>query len=572
MARMIPLKDSDSFSNIGERLVYEALQKQLPKDWIVRYNFPISFINGGVLLENEADFIVVAPNYGLMFIEVKSAKRYECKEGKWYRFDHENARMVEMHDHPFIQASRAKNNIISCICKRIWNKAKDDFPGVFGHIVALPRCAVDGGLPGSQTIEIIVLEKDMNNLMDKILKAFAVFGWRNNGNAFDKQKVDQVLTFLKEECILFTSTISEVEEEERVVERLTNSQTEVFENLLDVEKSALVYGGAGTGKTMLAAWLATRMARNGKKVLFLCYNRVLGASLRSQLERPNLKVTTYLQYARECITKAGKNYPTGNNDVTYCELIPNMMVDSLRSLISHEEISFYDGIFVDEAQDFRPSWWDTLMEIYECGRTKVYIFADSKQSLYGMDVYPPVQKEFELHVNCRNTKEIAHYCTNLAADGSIAHEESKLGTKPIITEVTYLLKDRAELIRKTVNEWLSQGIPASKIALLSPYTDDKYCSLNLLRPMSNIPLTSIISSNEAESLEKWQNDKAIWRSTIKAFKGMESSFVIITDVNESICQNQNEIYVACSRAKSRLVIIPVDDKAHKMCINWGNSI
>ena len=90
--------------------------------------------------------------------------------------------------------------------------------------------------------------------------------------------------------------------------------------------------------------------------------------------------------------------------------------------------------------------------------------------------------------------------------------------------------------------------------------------------MSNIPLTGLSPNQEDENLEKWQSDLAIWRSTIKSFKGMESSFVIITDVNESLCQQQNELYVACSRAKSRLVIIPVDDKAHNMCIKWVNAI
>ncbi|MEI7948421.1 MAG: AAA family ATPase, partial [bacterium] len=547
-----------------------------PKDWVVRYNFPVSFINGGVLLENESDFIVVAPGYGLMFIEVKSSRSYRCTEGKWYRIDNDlGATLVR--EHPFIQATKAKNNIVSCICRKLWNKEKYDFPGIYGHIVALPRCKVDGGLPDSQAPEIIILERDMDNLKDKIITAFELFdGGRKNGLQFDGTKMSQILQFFNEDCILFTSEKSAIDEEDLLIHKLTKEQFDVFQNLLQVEKSAIAFGGAGTGKTMLAAWLASKLAREGHRVLLLCYNRVLGAELKSQFSRPNLKVSTYFQYALEYIKLAHMEFPKfSREEDVFEEKIPSIFCEAICYLKKIGAAPAYDYIFVDEAQDFNMFWWATLLEIMDEYKTKIFLFADSNQSLYKntSSEFPDVDKEFHLTRNCRNTKIIAKYCTEIISDGNELVEDAVIGTKPIVIEPTFSVEHRAELIRTTVNEWLKNGIPPSKIALLSPFASDhNSCSLKKLKPMSNIPLTGLSPNQEDENLEKWQSDLAIWRSTIKSFKGMESSFVIITDVNESLCQQQNELYVACSRAKSRLVIIPVDDKAHNMCIKWVNAI
>src|SRR5439155_429186 len=56
--------------------------------------------------------------------------------------------------------------------------------------------------------------------------------------------------------------------------RLTNEQITIMRGLRR-NRRAIVYGGAGTGKTILALEESKRLHREGFSVLLLCYNRPL---------------------------------------------------------------------------------------------------------------------------------------------------------------------------------------------------------------------------------------------------------------------------------------------------------
>ena len=49
-----------------------------------------------------------------------------------------------------------------------------------------------------------------------------------------------------------------------------------------VNKRMLIYGPAGTGKTLLAMEQCRRLRAEGKKVLYVCYNRLIANSVREK--------------------------------------------------------------------------------------------------------------------------------------------------------------------------------------------------------------------------------------------------------------------------------------------------
>lgn len=57
-------------------------------------------------------------------------------------------------------------------------------------------------------------------------------------------------------------------------------------NFLEEQKSVLINGAAGTGKTLIAVERAIRFANQGQKVLFLCYNKYLKEELKKKNENP----------------------------------------------------------------------------------------------------------------------------------------------------------------------------------------------------------------------------------------------------------------------------------------------
>ena len=66
----------------------------------------------------------------------------------------------------------------------------------------------------------------------------------------------------------------------------------------------------------------------------------------------------------------------------------------------------------------------------------------------------------------------------------------------------------------------------------------------------NVPITL--------NAEEWREGHGVLYSTIRAFKGLEADIIIVTDVpkpEDGSKFTKNDLYVACSRAKHRLVVV-----------------
>ena len=87
MAQLIPSKDISTIEQQSERIVAEALIRQLPENVIVYHSYELLEKQSGVLNEKEIDFIVLDPNYGILLIEVKGGQniRYDLEKGAWSR-------------------------------------------------------------------------------------------------------------------------------------------------------------------------------------------------------------------------------------------------------------------------------------------------------------------------------------------------------------------------------------------------------------------------------------------------------------------------------------------------------
>jgi Cdc6-like AAA superfamily ATPase len=77
-------------------------------------------------------------------------------------------------------------------------------------------------------------------------------------------------------------------EQEHYFLRMTNEQNGLLD-YLEEQPSAVIQGGAGTGKTLLAFEKAKRLSDSGK-VLFLCFNRFLMDDLRRRNDNPNISI------------------------------------------------------------------------------------------------------------------------------------------------------------------------------------------------------------------------------------------------------------------------------------------
>jgi DNA replication protein DnaC len=81
------------------------------------------------------------------------------------------------------------------------------------------------------------------------------------------------------------------EQEEYFFNRMTKKQS-YLSDYLEEQKIAVIQGGAGTGKPMLAIEKARRLNED-EKVLFLCYNKLLIDHLKNAYQKdiPNITFT-----------------------------------------------------------------------------------------------------------------------------------------------------------------------------------------------------------------------------------------------------------------------------------------
>jgi hypothetical protein len=555
MAKMIPDIDSKKINNSGEKAVYSALNTQLPNGWVVRYHYPFCWKDGFCLKDGEADFIVIAPKYGLMFIEVKGSYGFDCKDGKWFRVKRDGTR--EVIESPFEQAMRAKHRIVERIAKEVFYSDKDKFPCNYGHMVIYPNGKIVASLPSSTEPSIFLAHKDMDNLAAEIQNAFNKW----NGpvpRGLNSGDMDKIIQFFSDETSGVPVLAASTDEDDERIEMLTHHQFRSFQGLLNA-KRVHVTGPAGSGKTLLACWTARLLVQRGERILLTCYNRVLAEWLRSSNGLNGFEISSFFSLCRRVVFKANGAFHLPADpaeEQKFWQSTAPALLDEAITKLGPERIDLYDGIIVDEAQDFHPDWWvplQLLLKDPDKGRLCVFSDSDQQQVYRQSDGYPAGLVPYELLDNCRNTQKIVTYAGKLIDKKITAFPLLPEGVDPRIWNAQDTPSRRSQAVKEAYSWLRDQGFDSSRIAILSPFkAGNPESSLTSLKQMFSLPL-----KGAKDNVTEWKTGRCIWASTIKAFKGLEADCIILTDC---ICDSwggyQSQLYVGATRAKHHLIIIP----------------
>jgi hypothetical protein len=339
---------------------------------------------------------------------------------------------------------------------------------------------------------------------------------------------------------------------ERSFIALTEEQYDVLDHVASNE-CALVTGGAGTGKTVLAVELTRRLAADGRSVLLSCFNRELGLWLERRCHgfgpgrvvaghmhlilRPRLEAAGLLADAQ-----ATEN-PAGWYD--------------LGALAVGAETERFDTIVVDEAQDFAANALIDLVEAWRRdngGTPGVCLFADfSRQALYGdaAGAREVIRRRlhsatFVLRRNCRNTRKIAAETAALTGEYDVRVSDVQ-PQGPAVERIYFATPDRQ---RKTLDRALqtlrAEGFNAADIVVLGP------------RRLDNSVLAGATACGgyRIASLADRQSNAGVVYSTIQAFKGLESPAVVLVDLELRGGHDTDAmLYVGMTRARTRLVML-----------------
>jgi hypothetical protein len=534
---MLPTESS------AERRLYEGFLAQLSDEYVVYHS--VDWVlgperRGGPVVQGECDFLIAHPQDGLLVLEVKGGGlEFDPNTRRWFQAGHGGRHPLD--EDPFHQARDEMHSLVDILSHQPgWHRWRPSY----GYGVAFPDAiyAQDAhpGAPAACTID----RDDADQLQDRVREVMGV--WRRSGRRFGAEGMEALQLALGLRVEIRTPLRLQFDEEDRKIVELTEDQTYVLSNLAHLRRAA-IEGPAGSGKTMLALQIATRLAAGGKETLLTCYNTRMAGFLRESAgSTPHLDVVQFHELCVRLANEAGLEVPPAPPDDDAGEYfettLPDLLAEAAERLGPR-----YSAMVVDEAQDFRTDWWPKLLRLHERPDDgTLFLFSDDNQNLYGGGTPAGlVDTRLPLPANLRNTSSI-HEFVSVFYRG----DHPPVGRGPNGRPVEVLTYRDEEGLRRllvlVLENLQAEGVPLDDVVLLTPARAAK----SALR--SNPRLNGFRLSEEPEP-------GALLASTIHGFKGLERPVVILAEIGERHREDlATYLYVGASRARNHLIVLAAE--------------
>ncbi|MFZ4596635.1 MAG: NERD domain-containing protein, partial [Verrucomicrobiaceae bacterium] len=503
MAKLIPHSAPSNIDLLPERIVAEALCANLPEDALVFHSYPWLRKDRDLerpgsretLREGEADFVIVHPRFGFMVVEVKGGRMFYDPAAQ--RWDRQGA--THAVKDPFDQAAKNLRTLEAMVKERSF-PSHTMLPFARTRCVIFPDCDYKGTLPKGSEHSMIFGASDLATLGDKIEKLFRLQPFVPN-ERLSNHVIQGITQALTSTFSLVPALWRQVETQEATLVRMTDAQAQLL-CFIDSHPRAAIKGVAGSGKTMLAMLRAKRFADENKRVLFLCFTKMLAEWVEASLPetyRDRLVVKHYHKLCAEWIKKTGLQWPAPTAEDWKLK-IPRLLEQAIDLLPEEQR---FDAIVVDEAQDFVPAWWDTVELLNRAPMEgPLYVFYDPAQRIYHENAVgmPDLGHHFDLPHNCRNTVAIANACGVAIKQPMPTPEGAMPGQKPNILHAPNHQAQKQE-IEAQLKSWLgSNQLKRSQVAVLMAY------------PVENGPcsgLSQIAGHPITEDLNVWRSGQAV---------------------------------------------------------------
>jgi hypothetical protein len=325
------------------------------------------------------------------------------------------------------------------------------------HAVAFPDIHFDQPL-ADQPPEVIWDARSLGDMEAALLRTFRHWETRSTHDSTAEQVqafVDRLAPTLS---IRRTVAVDIGESEAQVIE-LTARQRETFQILRQMRR-AVVTGGAGTGKTLLAIEKAKQMASTGALVV-TCFNKPLAQYLARELAGTSVTALHIHALTSQLSKEVGLGpLPRGRD-----EIVDQAIVGKLRSVAAVPgQPKPFDALIVDEVQDFLNDWIDGLIGLLSSKFAPVFLFADDHQRLYRDALKLEDWPTFPLDRNCRNTWFIARKAALAIGDPEPPKDGSAKGVFPPFLDIG---DDPEARVRELVNRLVvEERLRPEQIAVL----------------------------------------------------------------------------------------------------------
>ena len=509
----------------ADQALHRALGASLPVGWTAWHSLRIRTAKN---VEGEGDFVVAVPDRGILVLEVKGGS-VEVKNGLWLQ----NGR-------PMSKPPRDQGLEYS-------RKLRDKLREVTPH--GAPWIAVATAFPDTPFSEppsagdlggVVLGQQDLPYLREALLAVVERL-FVDARPPVDDAFVDALHALWCETWTPRLTLGGRARLRGRELVALDQEQLDVLDMVEDNAR-CLVYGGPGTGKTLLARDMVERLRARGASPVYLCFTSALASGLRAA---GLADAWTVRELAAARLEEAGiplqDGAPASSWTPATWEAAPlRCALDALPALGPR-----FDAVVVDEGQDLSTNDWELVKAL--AGSGPLWCFADSGQSFWADRAVPaglfPASIRLQTRYRCPESlaRFADRYRPDVAQDGdSPAADNEALRVVRAASTATL-----ADDVAREVERALADGATPADVAVIS------------LAGQTRTQLCARDHLGERRVLRADADDAGehVVADTFLRFKGLERPWVIVTELSLGETRHDVRMHVALTRATVGCVVV-----------------
>lgn len=603
MAQLIPsLSTCLSRMTAGEKRLARRLEALLDDDYLCWFDIPVGRKN------RYPDFIVLHPERGILFLEVKDWRLENIKKISKSRVELLTDRGKISTPNPIEQARQCAYQVVNMmeadpqlVAQSGEFKGKLKMP--YGYGVVFTHI-------NQKQLNKVLTPEGMSILPDHLVLCKDEMPENIDPEDFQKQLWDmfnynfnQKLSLPEIERIrwhLFPELRLSDVQGDLLIEHDENEQVSSTPipdiiKVMDLQQEQLarnlgsghrvIHGVAGSGKTMILGFRALQLAQvMSKPVLVLCFNISLAARLRRYVNEKKIGHKVHVYHFHDWCGQQIKTYhcDVPDNETPYFERQVATVIDGVEK--SHIPRAQYSAVLIDEGHDFEPEWLRLITQMVDPETDNLLLLYDDAQSIYkkhkalnfslsSVGVKARGRTTI-LKLNYRNSREILNFAYKFAQE-FISAEESDDDHIPVIApesaggsgpEPVFRLfesyDEELHYITRCVSKWLDSGHAANEIAVLVPSSK---MALTVAEHLTKVEIPNLCLVGKTNKAAYNPNKLLVTVLTIHSSKGLEFETVVAAGIDKiqyvakDLVDQVRLMYVGMTRAKSQLLITSSED-------------
>lgn len=523
-------------SSHAERQLHAALAAAKLPGWRAWHSLRLRNKN---VWEGEGDFVIACPSRGFLVLEVKGGQVH-LEGGRWFQ-----------NNQPMPKAPRDQGLTFMSHLTGLLRKKQVELPP-YGVALAFPDCDFSEG-PRTGELTGLVLGRRHLDALAEVLPALLEQAAPPHELPSSRRWLEAIHELWGETWVPTVSLADRLEDLDARRAPLDEEQLRFLDMAGEVPR-ALVDGGAGTGKTIIATELCRRRAREGQRALYLSFTDALAGAVEADFARwshpgPRPRAAAIRPFAKQLLAASGLPLPAAGADF-WKELPLQAACDALPP-----EAERPDLVVVDEAQDFEPSDWMLVEQLV--GPRGLWVFRDRAQAYWSERELPP-----ELARALTPLKLVKQYrCPGPLWDFASHYTSEALAPYPdtlpdgaVLRAVAVRPDALVERVRHELDTLRKQGAAPSDIAILSLSGTTKSALFGLAR----------LGSHSLAHADAPGASGSVVVDTFLRFKGLERPLVIVTELaGKNVTHYATRMHIALTRATVGAVIVAEEEMATK---------